>query len=515
MAPRKGSKSVKTSKVLNYNALILKDVLCPICRSILIEPVTLPCNHGFCSSCFDNTMQNANLVCPLCRIRIGSWLRKAKKEVKLINYELWDAIKDKFPQQVKNKMNGIDENLEEETDVIVAYPGEIRKEYEMQKQREDEEFRKKCEADLKASEDLIKKICEEEHYERAVMEEKLKLDEQVAKKLAEELASTNPSTSKTKQTKRFGPMDKFVKQENDMTLQNVQKKQLNNFATKEYTCRVLRLDNNTGNDPYKKIFSPIIPKKVQQIQKIVDTDITSDSSDCIESELRYFKPIDYRGNPPSERKPAIKVPTKKPLQNTSARILSPTGLINFHSNFLESAFARIAFPKSTGGRKSNTSPASDNSTIVSSKLKRTHSKDEINSPKRKIKRKDSVEEIEEESPTLISFSKTSRKKRQIFGKSNNTVKDSSSSPPFLGFEKISDSKDSNSNITNNKNSIIEIMEEEKSKKLLQEMADLEFAKKLQDELNRTAHYTRSSRRRIGSKRQATLDEIIKTPYRVK
>ncbi|KAJ8961223.1 hypothetical protein NQ318_008906 [Aromia moschata] len=47
------------------------------------------------------------------------------------------------------------------------------------------------------------------------------------------------------------------------------------------------------------------------------------------------------------------------------------------------------------------------------------------------------------------------------------------------------------------------------------MADLEFAKKLQDELNRNVHYTRSSRRSTASsKRQATLDEMIKTPYRV-
>lgn len=203
------------------------------------------------------------------------------------------------------------------------------------------------------------------------------------------------------------------------------------------------------------------------------------------------------------------------LTEKSLIFRSPTGLINFHSNFLESAFARIALSKSTDVHKSNTSPSSDNTTVVTSKLKRTHTNDEIDSPKTKIKKNDSVEVIEDESPILNNFSKTSRKKRQIFGKSNNIVTESSSSPPFLGFEKISDSKDSNSNITNNKNSIIEIMEDEKSKKLLQEMADLEFAKKLQDELNRSAHYTRSSRRSIGSKRQATLDEIMKTPYRVK
>ncbi|KAJ8934645.1 hypothetical protein NQ314_013244 [Rhamnusium bicolor] len=192
MAPRRTSKILKTFNKVDYKALILNDVLCPICRSILIEPVSLPCSHGFCSSCFDGTMENANLVCPLCRIRIGSWLRKAKKEAKLVNEELWNAIKDKFPQQVKNKLNGIDEDFEEEPEIIVSYPGEIRKEYQIQKQKEDEEFRKKCEADIRASEELIRKIKEEEDFEKAVLEEKLKLDEQVAKKIGRGICVDQP-----------------------------------------------------------------------------------------------------------------------------------------------------------------------------------------------------------------------------------------------------------------------------------------------------------------------------------
>lgn len=59
-------------------------------------------------------MANANLVCPLCRVRVGSWLRNAKKENTLVNNELWKAIKDQFPLQVKNKLEGIDEPFEED-----------------------------------------------------------------------------------------------------------------------------------------------------------------------------------------------------------------------------------------------------------------------------------------------------------------------------------------------------------------------------------------------------------------
>lgn len=111
MAPRRGTRVLKVEQSIDYDNLTVKEVLCPICRSILIEPVTLPCNHVFCFSCFQGTMENANLVCPLCRLRIGSWLRLCKKENKLINIDYWNAIKRLFPEQIKNKLQGVEDNL--------------------------------------------------------------------------------------------------------------------------------------------------------------------------------------------------------------------------------------------------------------------------------------------------------------------------------------------------------------------------------------------------------------------
>lgn len=113
MASRRSYRNIKQNLEKDYTILKLNDVLCPICRSILVEPVTLPCQHGFCLTCFKGTVENANLVCPLCRIRIASWLRKSKKQVSLINTALWEAIKHNYAQHVKNKLDGIDENLEE------------------------------------------------------------------------------------------------------------------------------------------------------------------------------------------------------------------------------------------------------------------------------------------------------------------------------------------------------------------------------------------------------------------
>ena len=57
----------------------LSDVTCPICLSLMMEPVKMPCDHVLCHGCFTKTVNNANLVCPICRLRISVWCRRATK----------------------------------------------------------------------------------------------------------------------------------------------------------------------------------------------------------------------------------------------------------------------------------------------------------------------------------------------------------------------------------------------------------------------------------------------------
>ncbi|VEN45677.1 unnamed protein product [Callosobruchus maculatus] len=192
MASKREAKKNQKTKSKDFNTLVLSDVLCPVCRGILIEPVTLPCSHAFCFSCFQGIVNNTNLICPLCRVRMTSWFRKTQKACKLLDEELWEAIKTKFPGQVSNKLCGVDDIVEEEKIIVVARPGEIRKEYERQKQNEEEELRKLREAEAKASQMLIKKLEQEDDYKRAVMEEKMKIDAIIAKKLAKRLTFILP-----------------------------------------------------------------------------------------------------------------------------------------------------------------------------------------------------------------------------------------------------------------------------------------------------------------------------------
>ncbi|KAI8747965.1 E3 ubiquitin-protein ligase RNF168 [Biomphalaria glabrata] len=65
------------------------ECMCPVCISLLIQPVTFPCNHSLCLKCYKETVEKANLSCPVCRKHISVWARKAAKENKLINMEKW------------------------------------------------------------------------------------------------------------------------------------------------------------------------------------------------------------------------------------------------------------------------------------------------------------------------------------------------------------------------------------------------------------------------------------------
>ena len=53
-----------TNKTTN---LTLCEVTCPICMYILVEPVTMPCNHELCLKCFKENISETSLKCPMCR----------------------------------------------------------------------------------------------------------------------------------------------------------------------------------------------------------------------------------------------------------------------------------------------------------------------------------------------------------------------------------------------------------------------------------------------------------------
>ncbi|NXX98027.1 RN168 ligase, partial [Centropus bengalensis] len=180
--------------------LSLSDCLCQICVDILVEPVTLPCNHTLCNSCFQLTVENASLCCPFCRRRVSSWARYNARRNTLINWELWEKIQKHYPKECESRMNG--QGLEEEIFVPLpqhqlSKPGELRQEYEAEISKVEAERRALEEEENKVSEEYIQRLLAEEEEEnrlaeerRREMEKQLKEDEELAWQLSNSLVSS-------------------------------------------------------------------------------------------------------------------------------------------------------------------------------------------------------------------------------------------------------------------------------------------------------------------------------------
>lgn len=95
-------------------ALSREDVTCKICLEILFKPVTLPCKHTMCYSCFENCVEKSNLTCPLCRKRIAVWARQSRKANTVVDEKLWADIRSQYPDLIKAFMEGKTADLDSE-----------------------------------------------------------------------------------------------------------------------------------------------------------------------------------------------------------------------------------------------------------------------------------------------------------------------------------------------------------------------------------------------------------------
>ena len=93
----------------------LEDCTCSICMSIMIYPVTMPCQHELCKPCFKHNVEESSLFCPLCRLRISTWTRHASRTNTLVNESRWKQIRKLFPERVQRRLDGKDEDTDEQS----------------------------------------------------------------------------------------------------------------------------------------------------------------------------------------------------------------------------------------------------------------------------------------------------------------------------------------------------------------------------------------------------------------
>ena len=181
------------------DSIDISEVMCPICLSILIEPVRMPCAHILCMTCFTSNVDQASLCCPICRARISSWCRRATKQNKLIEPDLWEFIQKRFEGNVASHLAGVDE--EDVDDMFPCLPihqfasqGAIKTEFENEMSRVRLEEKNMREEEERLSAQLAEQILEEERQAVMAAKEQEAKDEEIARKL---WASTPPAPVKT------------------------------------------------------------------------------------------------------------------------------------------------------------------------------------------------------------------------------------------------------------------------------------------------------------------------------
>lgn len=81
-------------RALDYIKTVDENLVCPICRNPLVEPVTTTCDHVFCKECFDKAHQIAP-ICPIDRTRLRP-PNHAVSTARIVTNQL-DALEVKCP----------------------------------------------------------------------------------------------------------------------------------------------------------------------------------------------------------------------------------------------------------------------------------------------------------------------------------------------------------------------------------------------------------------------------------
>uniref|UniRef100_A0A3P9IDI3 Tripartite motif containing 35-12 n=1 Tax=Oryzias latipes TaxID=8090 RepID=A0A3P9IDI3_ORYLA len=100
-------------------AALLEFLNCHVCSETFNDPVTLSCNHNFCSSCLQKFWeQTQNKNCPICK-------RKSSKDHSLVNFGLKE-LADSFAGRQKSESSETKTGEQKFMEVCRKHPGESK-----------------------------------------------------------------------------------------------------------------------------------------------------------------------------------------------------------------------------------------------------------------------------------------------------------------------------------------------------------------------------------------------------
>ncbi|KAM7339097.1 hypothetical protein ACRRTK_002583 [Alexandromys fortis] len=197
-------------------ALSLEDCQCLLCMEFLIEPITLPCKHTMCKSCFTALLQKLFSSCPFCRTLVSSWALDHTHIDSLINEELWQRIQAQYPEECRQR-----EPMQEQLSwwvlsdtlpaQVLSKPGELRKEYEEEMMRMEAERQDAMEREARASEEYIRQLLAKDMEEEKFWSEIRRMKEQRQREEEAKKLSMGDTTSPRKKKRKLKHCDTVPK----------------------------------------------------------------------------------------------------------------------------------------------------------------------------------------------------------------------------------------------------------------------------------------------------------------
>lgn len=484
-----GRRKNEENKFDKPESLTLQDVQCTVCMGIFVEPVTLPCYHTTCKVCFEKTIDNNTLACPLCRKYVGTWVRQRQKNGLMVNQALWAFIRQQYDSHVQKKLKGEDD---EEIDGLaelniptpkICEPGVIRQEYEAEQKRIQEEALKRQQLEVQASERLIKELQEREEEEKRHLEELKRKAEEEDALIAQRIAAQLEAEDARKAAEEEENLRRLLEEEqassafvrlpsNDASVTPSQ-------ATKKGPMDMFLSQNNLGKSTRTG---------------------SSSSTDSLHSEMHHFRPVHYVPTTPPKSSP-------EGLECGGSEVRRPVPVMRNLDGWASTSVAGPSYSTLRPWLKTDTSCVrksinEDPSSSSTGPDKRDRSPDTIERTPKRARRESPRKTLKSQSVQFKSLGKLKESPERKRTKQTGSDSETDCEGEFSHFNGSEHSRKNNSSSrklkpSNGVDDILPLTLEEFSgsaaleKRYQQEQEDYEYALKLQKELNALQNQSRS------------------------
>ncbi|KAJ1696589.1 hypothetical protein LUZ63_005101 [Rhynchospora breviuscula] len=145
---KRARKAARLAQNLSVRERLLKEFGCPICKKVLVQPLTTPCGHNFCKECLLGTYADKSFMRE--RTREGGRTLRAQKIVKKCPSCPIDIAEYMQNPQVNREMNNLIETLKEQSEKEAAVAPQDRDADEAEGVNgvdDDDEVEDACDAD--------------------------------------------------------------------------------------------------------------------------------------------------------------------------------------------------------------------------------------------------------------------------------------------------------------------------------------------------------------------------------